>query len=337
MSAAPALPAQAPRRADPRVPWAWHRYRYAAFAYGLALALLMLNVILSEGFFSEAVLIPFIAGSAPLIILTIASTVPVLAGNGGIDVSVGPLTGLLNVTIIAGIAQGTLSSSPLVILPMTLGLGALSGLIIGLLVSYVRLQPIVVTLGAYLIYSALAQVVFAHNSGTAPGWLADFGDRVGPVPGGLIFIGAVIAVWMLLRLTPYHRYLYAVGDGEVAAYTAGVPVARIRASAYVLSGLFSAVAALAITALIAAGDPRIGPSLTLTAIAGVALGGTSLAGGRGGVLGAVGGGLTVYLVQNALSLAGVDSYWVSFSFGAILVAGIAFNGAVGGALKRGTA
>jgi ribose transport system permease protein len=157
---------------------------------------------------------------------------------------------------------------------------------------------------------------------------------VGPVPGGLIFIAAVLAIWLALSRTPYRRHLYAVGDNDAAAYTAGVRVSIVRMGAYVIAGLFAAIAGLAVTALIAAGDAALGPSLTLTALAGAALGGTSLAGGRGGVLGGLAGGLSVYLVQNVLSLLGVDSYWVTFSFGAILVAGIALNGILTGGLHR---
>lgn len=336
--AGPSMRAASLRLPGRRVPWAWYRYRYAALAYGLLVVLLVVNVVLSAGFFSKDVLVPLIAGAAPLVILTISSTIPMIAENGGIDISVGPLAGLVNVVLIAGLADGTLSSSPAVVLPVALGMGALSGLAIGLLVSYGRLGPVVVTLGAYLIYTALAQAVFAGKSGRAPGWLADLGGQVGPVPGGLITIGVVLAVWIALRATPFHRYLYAIGDGDVAAFTAGVPVDRVRAAAYALAGVFAAIAGLAVTALISAGDPDIGPSLTLTAIAGAALGGTSLAGGRGGVLGALAGGLCVYLIQNALSLMGIDSYWVTFSFGAVLVIGIALNGLItGGFRKRGIA
>ncbi len=322
-----------PRRAG-RVPWAWHRYRYAAPAYGMVAVLLVCNAALSSGFFTSAVLVPLIAGAAPLIILTVASTVPMLSGNGGIDISVGPLAGLVNVVIIAGVARGTLSESPLAILGVSLGIGLLSGLAIGVLVAYGRLQPIVVTLGAYLIYTALSQIVFANASGPAPDWLGRLGDRVGVVPGGLIFIAAVLAAWVLLARTSFGPQLYAVGDNDVAAFTAGVPVEVVRVAAYMVAGLFAAVAGLAVTALIAAGDAAIGTSLTLSAIAGAALGGTSLAGGRGGVLGAFAGGLSVYLIQNVLSLLGVDSYWVTFSFGAVLVGGIALNGVVTGTGSR---
>jgi len=319
-------------RIEARVPWAWHRYRYAALAYGLLVVLLAVNVALSERFFTEAVLVPLIAGAAPLVILTIASTVPMIAGNGGIDISVGPLAGLVNVVLVVGLAGE--SSSPAVVLPVALGMGLVSGAVIGFLVAYVRLAPIVVTLGAYLIYAALAQVIFADRGGTAPEWLTHLGDKVGPVPGGFVSIAIVLAAWLVLSRTPFYRYLFAVGDGEVAAYTAGVPVALVRAAAYAIAGVFAAVAGLALTGLIAAADPKIGPTLTLTAIAGAALGGTSLAGGRGGVLGALAGGACVYLIQNALSLMGIDSYWVTFSFGAILVLGIALNGLVTGGVKR---
>ncbi len=315
-------------------PWLWHRYRYAALAYALAIVLIALNIALSHGFFTQAVLVPLIAGAAPLVILTIASTVPMLAGNGGIDISVGPLCGLVNVVVIVGIGDGTFSSSPAVVIPVALGIGLASGAIIGALVAYGRLAPIVVTLGAYLVYTALAQVVFADKGGTAPEWLTHLGDLIGPVPGGLVSIAVVLGVWLLLRAMPFHGYLYAVGDGDTAAYTAGVPVAVVRVLAYVIAGLFAAIAGLATTGLIAAADPKIGPTLTLTAIAGAALGGTSLAGGRGGVLGALAGGISVYLIQNALSLMGIDSYWVTFSFGAVLVAGIAVNGLVAGGLTR---
>jgi ribose transport system permease protein len=338
MSASTASPAGSrdpiARLTGGRTAWGWRRYRYAALAYGLVLVLLVLNIVLSEDFFSSAVLVPLIAGAAPLVILTIAMTVAMLSGNGGIDISVGPLAGLVNVVIIAGVTEGTLSSSPGVILPMALGMGLLSGLAVGALVAYGRIQPIVVTLGVYLIYTALAQIVFSGRSGQAPGWLADLGDRVGPVPGGLIFIGAVLAIWLGLSRLPLHRHLYAVGDNDAAAYTAGVPVSVVRMAAYVVAGLFAAIAGLAVTALIAAGDSALGPSLTLTALAGAALGGTSLAGGRGGVLGGLAGGLAVYLVQNVLSLLGVDSFWVTFSFGAILVVGIALNGILTGGLGR---
>lgn len=319
-------------RARVHVPWAWHRYRYALLAYGLVAILLILDVILTRDFFSSGTLTPLIAGAAPIVVLTIASAIPVVAGGGGIDLSLGPLLGLINVILIIGVLHGHFGDGPEVLIPVALGLGALSGLVNGMLVTVVRIQPVVATLGTYLIYTALAATIYGGNPGAAPHWLASLADTVGPVPGGLIPVAAVLLAWIAITRTPYYRALYAVGDNEAAAFSSGVPVVAVKTAAYVIAGVFTGVAALAMTALIASADATVGPPLTLTAIAGVALGGTSLAGGRGGVLGALGGGVAVYLTENTLTVAGVSSYYTTFTYGAILVAGIIINGLVTGAV-----
>lgn len=315
--------------------WWWHDHRYAVPAYGLALVALLVNVIISHDFFASSSLTELIGGGACLVVLAIAATVPMLAGNGGIDISIAPLAGLVNVVVIAVRTHHTVPSSPIVIVVMALGMGLVSGAVIGALISYLRIQPIVATLGAYLIYTALAQVILQNNSGNGPGWLANLGGSVGPVPGGLIFVAAALALWLALGRTPYHRQLYTVGDNDLAAYASGIPVARLRMSAYMISGAMAAIAGLAITAYLNAGDGTIGQTFTLTAVAAAAIGGTSLAGGRGGVLGGLGGGLAVYLIENALSVLGIGSYWISFSFGSVLVLGIALNRLVNGQGRAG--
>ena len=295
----PARPALA-TRIEARVPWAWHRYRYAALAYGLFVVLLALNVALSERFFCEAVLVPLIAGAAPLVILTIASTVPMVAGNGGIDISVGPLAGLVNVVLVVGLAG---NSSPAVVLPVALGMGLASGAVIGFLVAYVRLAPIVVTLGAYLIYAALAQVIFADRGGTAPGGWPTWATGSAPSPAASSRSRSCSA---LARAEPDAVLPLPVrGRRRRGRRLHRRRARRARAGgAYVIAGLFAAIAGLAVTGLIAAADPEIGPSLTLTAIAGAALGGTSLAGGRGGVLGALAGGLRLSGPERAVAHGG---------------------------------
>lgn len=305
--------------------WWWYDHRYAAPAYGLGLVALLVNVIISHGFFTSSALTELIGGGAPLVVLAIAATVPMLAGNGGIDISIAPLAGLVNVVVITVGTHHTVPTSPIVIVPMALGMGLVSGAVIGALISYLRIQPIVATLGAYLIYTALAQVILQNNSANGPGWLANLGGSVGPVPGGLIFIAGAVLLWLALGRTPYRRQLYAVGDNDLAAYASGVSVARVRMVAYMISGTLAAIAGLAITAYLNAGDGTIGQTFTLTAVAGAAMGGTSLAGGRGGVLGGLGGGIAVYLIENTLSVLGIGSYWITFSFGAVLVLGIALN------------
>jgi ribose transport system permease protein len=319
----------------------FHRHGYAAMAYLLVAALVVVNAVFESGFFEWDALAQLVAGAAPVVILAIAVTVPILGGNGGIDLTVGPLLGLINVTVILCISYGYIGSGPEVVVPVALGMGIASGILNGALIAYLRIQPIVVTLASFLVYQAIAATVLPVASilpggGGAPKWLTQFAGSFGPVPAALVPIGIVLAIWLGLGRLPYYRYLYAMGDSEAVAFASGVPTAVVKVGAYAICGLFTAVGALAMTALIGSGDARIGAPLTLTAIAGAALGGTSLAGGRGGVLGALAGGFAVYLVQNALTVSHVSDFYVTFAYGAVLVGGIIVNGLLGG-LQRARA
>lgn len=130
---------------------------------------------------------------------------------------------------------------------------------------------------------------------------------------------------MALQRTAFRRNLVAVGGDERVAYTAGINVARVRASAYVLSGGLAAVAGITLTAMLGSADPTVGPPYTLTSIAGTALGGISLAGGRGGLLGAAAGGAILFLVENRLTLARVSVFHLQIAYGAILIVALAIN------------
>jgi len=137
----------------------------------------------------------------------------------------------------------------------------------------------------------------------------------------------VLAVaWLALSRTAYVRNLLAVGGDDRAAYTAGINVAGVRASAYALSGLLAACGGLLLTAIIRSGDATVGPSFTIASIAAVALGGISLAGGRGGMLGAAAGGLVLFLIQNFLTAAHVSVFEMAIVNGLILILALGANG-----------
>lgn len=310
------------------------RYSYAGLAYSLLIVLLLISWSLESGFFSLSTLSDTLAGAAPVTILSIAMTVPIVSGNGGVDLSVGPLVSLINVAVVTGAASGSFSGEPYVVIPIALAMGVGSGLVNGLLVAVMRVQPIVATLGTYLMYAAFAAMILPQTGNTAPSWLDQFAGEVGPIPGALFPILAVVAAWLAITRTPFYRYLYATGDSEATAFSAGVPVTAVKLLAYVICGLFTAVGALAMTALIGSGDATIGTPLTLTAIAGAALGGTTLAGGRGGILGSVAGGLDVYLIQNVLTITHVPAFYVTLTYGAVLVGSITVNGGLTVLFKR---
>jgi ribose transport system permease protein len=149
------------------------------------------------------------------------------------------------------------------------------------------------------------------------------GDDFSPLP--LVLVGLV---WLAVTRTPLYAYLMAIGGSAKAAYTSGIDVALVKLLAYACGGLIAAVGAFAITALIGSADPQIGPPMTLKAIAAVALGGVSLAGGRGGFVGASIGALTIFLLELALTGTGVSTFVMQMIFGIVLVLAVLFNAIV---------
>ena len=125
-----------------------------------------------------------------------------------------------------------------------------------------------------------------------------------------------------MRRLPYYDQLMATGSDDRAAYTAGVPVPFVRFLSYVITGLFAGIAGLMMTALIGSADANIAPSYTLIAISAVALGGVSLAGGRGGLIGAAIGAIDIFLIQSVLTLFNVSTFVLQIAYGAVLVIAI---------------
>jgi ribose transport system permease protein len=297
---------------------------YAVPILVAVLALVLLNAAFDHAFVSFNNWASILAAATPFMLTAMAQTAPVLAGNGGIDLSVGPLAGLTNAVLVAVLVPAGLDG-PLPMLAATLAIGGLSGLLNGTLVCIVRVQPIIATLGTFLIYEGLTLEVLPTAGGSAPAWLRAFADRVGGVPGPLLLYLVLAAAWLGLCATAYRRNLLAVGGDERAAFTAGVNVTAVRIVAYVIAGVLAAFAGLAFTSVLGSADPSVGVPYTLTSVAGVALGGLSLAGGRGGMLGATAGGALLFLVQNLLTLAQVSIFYLQIVTGLILLAALAMN------------
>ncbi|MCA0030053.1 ABC transporter permease [Mesorhizobium sp. B263B2A] len=288
--------------------------RNVGFAVVLLVVLLAVNLILSPGRFQPGSWGALVGLAAPLIGAAIASTPVILAGRGGIDISVGPLMGFVNAMVIQVLFLKAGISSPLMLVPAALLIGALIGAANGFLATVVRIQPIVATLGTYLILTGITLTILPAPIGPAPAWLKALSGPLSMLPLAAMFIA-----WWLVRRTPYYDQLMAVGSDDRAAYTAGVDVTRVRFIAYVMTGIFGGCAGLMLTALIGSADPNIGPTYTLIAIAAVALGGVSLAGGRGGVAGAAIGAIDIFLLQSVLTTFNVSTFVLQIAYGAILV------------------
>lgn len=295
----------------------WRKLRGAGFAVVLLVILAAVNLLLNPARFHPSAWGTLIGLAAPLIGAAVASAPVILAGRGGIDISVGPLMGFVNAIVIQWLFLTLGVSSPLVIVPTALLIGALVGAANGFLATVVRIQPIVATLGTYLILAGITLTILPAPIGPAPAWLKAMAGPWSAVPLALIFL-----FWWLVRQTPYYDQLMAVGSDDRAAFTAGVPVTKVRFIAYVMTGILAACAGLMLTALIGSADPNIGPTYTLIAIAAVALGGVSLAGGRGGLLGAAIGAIDIFLLQSVLTAFNVSTYVLQIAYGVILVVAV---------------
>lgn len=299
------------------------RYGYAAFASLLLIVVFAINVILDPSLVTGSGALAAWSTLVPLLLLSVAVTPSLLSGHGGIDLSLGPFAGLCTVLIGRYFNVGLLGQ-PYVVIPTIVILGLVLGLVNGLLVTVVRVQPIIATLGTYLIITGIANHYSPSSGGTVPAWVTGLsGSFVG------VLIGlAIVVLWLFMKRTHFYMWLLAVGFDDRTAYASGIPVAKVRASAYVIGGLVAGVAGLLLTALISGGSSSIGPSYTLTSIAAAALGGTSLAGGRGGLLGSCVGALDIFFIENLLTLTNVSVFALNLAYGGILVLAVVANSVI---------
>jgi ribose transport system permease protein len=263
--------------------------------------------------------------ASPLIMLAIAITPVLMSGGGGIDLSVGPAAGLIAVVIVGVLVPMGLTS-PLLIVATAILLGAISGVLNGTLVAAVRIPPIIATLSTYLIYGGLATYLLSAPVGFSSAEMGWFTSTTMSVPNVAWMLIALIVLWGLLMRTAFGRNLKAVGSNDRAAFTAGVNVSLTRFLAYVLAGIGTGVAGVLLIVVLGGANATVGADYTLQATAAAVLGGVSLMGGRGGVLGAAAGGLLIFLIQNYLTFMAVSTFVLQMVYGIVLIVAILING-----------
>ncbi|MDP1731185.1 MAG: ABC transporter permease [Devosia sp.] len=237
--------------------------------------------------------------------------------RGGIDLSIGGMISLG--TVIAATQFGTDPANiglwSIIILALGFGVGALNGL----LISALKLQPFLVTLASWSILNGTAMLILPTDGGSVPGLWIGFGYAQ--------FLGLASPVWMLLALILFWYWfratrlgiaIQATGSSEKSAFLSGVSTTRINLIAYGLSGLFAAGAALYLTTQTGAGSPTIGKDYILPSVAAAVIGGVSLFGGRGHLLGTLVGAYILTLIGNLVFVLRVSSYWQPVMSGAIL-------------------
>ena len=258
-------------------------------------------------------------------VIAIGQTLIIL--TAGIDLSCGMVMALGSIVMTKFAADYGLPA-PLAIL---CGIAAttLFGLINGLLVTRIKLPPFIVTLGTLNIAFAATQL-YSHaqtitNIPEEMNWLGNtlkFGDTA-IAYGALLMIALYVLVWLWLRETAAGRHVYAVGNSPEATRLTGINTDRVLVGVYVLAGVFYGIASMLSVARTGAGDPNAGQTENLDAITAVVLGGTSLFGGRGVILGTLVGALIVGVFRNGLTLIGVSSVYQILVTGILVILAVA--------------
>ncbi|CAB3787640.1 ABC transporter permease [Pararobbsia alpina] len=256
---------------------------------------------------------------ALLALVAMAQTLPVL--TGGLDLSVGMIFMLAN-CLASTIVTGDPAMTALGIVGV-LAAGLLCGLVNGLIVVYGRLQPLIATLATSAIYFGLSLALRPQPGGEINNEFADLMTRsTFGVPSSLLLIlGAIVFVWMPYRNSTLGRAAYAVGSSEQAAYMSGVPIARVKLWAYTLAGLFAALGGLLLTCITFSGEARaaLGADYTLNSIAALVIGGTSLFGGSGGVVGSIFGAFVMRTVGDLLVVFNINPVLQPLFVGVVLL------------------
>ena len=305
----------APSRTDQ---WLARARRGDAWTIGLLVifvALFLFTRVLRPNYDLEALAI----ASLPVAFAAAGQAITVI--SGGIDLSIGSVMALTNVIAAVLLEAYPEASVGIVVLVLVIGLAI--GILNGVLVVVTRVPDIVVTLAMLFVWAGSALLVLGTPGGGSAPWLrqAITGDvGVDFVPRALVVLLVIVAIiWIPLRRSRLGLSIYAIGSNQLAAYRSGVNVARTKIAAYGLAGLFAALGGLSLTASTGIGTPIPGPYLLLS-VAAIVLGGVSLAGGRGGLLGPIVGIFILGLIRADLAFIGVEPAYSTVTQGAIMVA-----------------
>ncbi|MEV0374874.1 ABC transporter permease [Streptomyces sp. NPDC050636] len=308
-------------------------------AFFALIAITVVFSLLSPNYFTADNLLVMSQHVALYAILAIGMLYVVL--NGGIDLSVGSTVGLSGVIagyLLQGVdlpGGGRAYPSVWVTIVCVLAVGALVGLINGLLISKYKVAPFVATLG--MLYAARGVAMLITDGSTYPELQGSpaFGNtgfsRVGfddilGLPAAVIVLAALaIVASVVLNKTVFGRRLYAAGGNERAAELSGIPVKKVKVQVYVFSGLCASIAGLILTSEMTSANPNSGQSYELTTIAAVVIGGASLMGGRGNIRGTLLGAFVIGFLADGLIIVGVSEYWQMVFKGAVIVLAVVLN------------
>ncbi len=295
-------------------------------AFGSLILLVAVFSIASPNFLQTNNVIAILQATSVNGVLAIAATLVII--SGGIDLSVGTL--MTFCAVIAGVLLTFLGLPMVIGIPGALLAGLASGALTGVLITRLRIPPFIATLGMMLIYKGLSLAICGAKPiyfNDTPGFTEiSTGSLIGaiipalPIPNGvlILFLVAFGAAFVLQR-TALGRYTFALGSNEEALRLSGVGIDRWKIAVYAVAGGICAIAGILLASRINSAQPAIGQGYELDAIAAVVIGGTSLSGGRGTMLGTMIGALIISVVANGLRILSVPQEWQIVVTGSIII------------------
>ena len=313
----------------------------------LALGIVFFSAIVGAKFFAPFNLSLILQQVTIIAMLGIAQTLIIL--TAGIDLSVGVI--MILCSVVMGRTAVVYGVPIFLAFPLGLLVGFLCGAINGLIVTMLRLPPFIVTLGTWSIFGALnifysrsetirqqdveATAPFLQWTGTIIKPYDFFLNTVGVeitwlkgsvlTYGSLLMIVVAIAIWYVLNRTAFGRHVYATGDDPDAARLAGINTNRTLIATYAVAGLICAIAAWVLIGRIGGVSPQAGQTANLDSITAVVVGGASLFGGRGSIVGTLIGALIVGVFRNGLALSGLDVLWQEFTVGVLIIVAVTLD------------
>lgn len=280
---------------------------------------IIINGIISIEFLTLSSWIGFLQTTVPIIVLSIGQAVVIL--GGGIDLSIGATVSLINV-IMATTSGFEGSIFPPIILGFIVAMAI--GLLNGFLTSTLRINSLLATFSVSFIAGGIAMTILPIPGGAVPAVLSDFYYHTvfGIIPTSVIFVLIIYFVYYLWSLTPSGIYLYAQGNDIYKAFFSGINVEKNQFKTYIFSAFSAYLAGFAASCNFCAGDPRLGNTMTLSSVAACVIGGLSMSGGSGNVVGSIFGALFLNMILNTVLGLGIPTYFQELVSGSIVVLGI---------------
>lgn len=297
-------------------------HRGMLIVYLTLIVLIFVSSLICDGFLTERNFVNILRQAGALGLVCIGQTFAIL--TAGIDLSIGSV-----VSLTSCLSSGFMDGQAHLLIPiilLVLGVSLFIGFMNGLLITKTGVPPIIVTLGMASVVQGVVLLYTKRPIGSVPdsfGLLA--WGKWGFMPFPFFMLAAASAIGIIvLRRTVFGRYVYATGANEGVARLAGIQTHRVKIGAYMICGFCAGLTGLFLASRMGMGDPLAGEHYMLDSIVPVLIGGTILTGGKGGIVGTIGGVFVITILSNTLNFIGVSSYWQWILQGLIIILAVAF-------------